>query len=246
MDNKELLNQLAQVMLITESHANPISAELAERAVRIISRQLHPFTLPPHVKSKSLQNSLLKSKQVHIGCGTNLLEDFINVDMQVPADILWDVRCSLPFESESLELVFSEHMLEHFDYDYSAKIFLAECFRSISKGGRLIIGVPDAESAVLSYAINDTEIFRNFRNCYLHRNLTETYRSDFDILGLLFLDEYSHERYNSHHWAYSEDSLKQLIMSAGFSDIIRLVVAPEFSNQKRRTTTIYVEARKSA
>jgi predicted SAM-dependent methyltransferase len=69
----------------------------------------------------------------------------INVDLVPPADVICDVR-ELKFDSESVDLVYASHILEHF-YEHELFAVLREWRRVLKPGGKLIVRVPDMQAA---------------------------------------------------------------------------------------------------
>ncbi len=55
-----------------------------------------------------------------------------------------DLTKGIPFPDNSVDGIFSSHMIEHFDC-FQAINFLKECFRSLKPGGVLRLSVPDPE-----------------------------------------------------------------------------------------------------
>lgn len=80
------------------------------------------------------------SQKLNIGAGVRFIPGFINIDMSDRADISLDLnRNRLPFDDSSVDLVFTNHTLEHLDeYLYA----LGEIHRVLKHGGRLLVGVP--------------------------------------------------------------------------------------------------------
>lgn len=119
-------------------------------------------------------------KGLHLGCGLNTPEGWINLDgswnarlakhtimrrllktlHMLPSgllDIPWssdilihDVRKSLPFQCQSLCAIYASHLLEHL-YLEEAKRLLKECFRTLQPGGVLRMVVPDLRAIILEY-----------------------------------------------------------------------------------------------
>ena len=246
-DIRELVD-LVEILAATvdDSSQDAHLRQLAARSLRRIRRELLPFTVPPHrTVSANYVSPGSNDVQLHVGCGTHLLEGFINIDVAETADLRWDVRASLPFQDDTINLVFSEHMLEHMDFDLSAKKFCSECHRVLREGGRFILGVPDAESIIRAYVENDGPLIDQYRlHCFAKRALADTYLEDFDIVSLVFHDEYAHEKYNPHFWGYSGESLCALLRRTGFRNAAVLSNAPAYSNRKRQFGSLYVEAYK--
>lgn len=91
-------------------------------------------------KSFNLKN-YMGNINLNLGCGNKPLEGFINVDYYNTkyADIVFDLNKKFPFDSESVDLVFSDNVFEHIDDIF---LLMNECNRVLKKGGYLIIKVP--------------------------------------------------------------------------------------------------------
>jgi 2-polyprenyl-3-methyl-5-hydroxy-6-metoxy-1,4-benzoquinol methylase len=76
--------------------------------------------------------------KVQFGCGDNRLYGWVNHDIDV------DVRFALPYQENTADYVFCEHMLEHLTHR-QAVFFLKECHRIINPGGVLRIAIPSIE-----------------------------------------------------------------------------------------------------
>ena len=122
----------------------------------------------------------LASDWLHLGCGLNAPEDWLNVDgsAQVwfaqhprlkrllvaaqifpasqaaipwPANVLrLDLRKPLPFASNRFAAVYSSHTFEHL-YRTQAENLARECFRVLHPGGVCRLVLPDLEAAVRRY-----------------------------------------------------------------------------------------------
>lgn len=80
--------------------------------------------------------------KLNLGCGELLLDDYLNVDKyDKHAQLLCDVK-KLPFKSESIEGIYSSHLIEHFDFQEGYGL-AEEWFRVLKKGGRLAVETPD-------------------------------------------------------------------------------------------------------
>jgi predicted SAM-dependent methyltransferase len=89
--------------------------------------------------------------RLNFGCGTSRLEGWINVDLiGLPVDLSWDIRRPLPFEEDTVEAIFHEHVFEHIDA-YRGYHFLKECHRILKPGGVMRMVLPDAARYLASY-----------------------------------------------------------------------------------------------
>ncbi|MBW1699153.1 MAG: methyltransferase domain-containing protein [Deltaproteobacteria bacterium] len=70
-----------------------------------------------------------------------------------------DATKGLPLQSESCDVVYSSHMLEHLDRDGANK-FLKEAYRLLRAGGIIRIAVPDLKKLIEQYnATGDADAF---------------------------------------------------------------------------------------
>lgn len=76
--------------------------------------------------------------KINLGCGTNKLDGWSNHDMDV------DIEQRLPWRSDSADVIFAEHVVEHVTYN-AAVAFFMECHRVLRPGGVLRIAVPSIE-----------------------------------------------------------------------------------------------------
>ena len=64
---------------------------------------------------------------------------------QVSPDVIsWNLQKGIPFGSETFDVVYHSHLLEHIDRDHTPE-FLRECFRVLRPGGVIRVVVPDLE-----------------------------------------------------------------------------------------------------
>ncbi len=80
------------------------------------------------------------TQRLNIGASQTKLDGFVNVDVAPWADVSLDLGSDvLPFEDDSVDLVFSYHTLEHVpDYLFA----LGEIYRVLKHGAPLLIGLP--------------------------------------------------------------------------------------------------------
>lgn len=113
----------------------------------------------------------LRGAKLHLGCGNQRHEGFINVDCKkTPAtDLVCDIR-QLPFENDSIDEIECYHVFEHFPVclhanvskDYGHKyalliMVLLEWRRVLKKDGRLVIEMPDLDKTFEAYLKADED-----------------------------------------------------------------------------------------
>lgn len=89
--------------------------------------------------------------KVNLGCGEFPLDGFINVDI-LPlkeVDLISDFNYPLPFKTNSIDLIYAGHVIEHLQIDKALE-FLKEIYRVLKPGGKVFIVVPDFEKVYKS------------------------------------------------------------------------------------------------
>lgn len=88
---------------------------------------------------------LLPKLKLHLACGHDYGEDYINVDLYAPDDAVCDVRfdvMKLPYPDNSVDEVKAFHIIEHFHF-FEIQEVLKEWYRVLKPGGRLYLETPD-------------------------------------------------------------------------------------------------------
>src|ERR1700722_2061145 len=101
-------------------------------------------------------------RKLHLGCENIFLPGWFNTD-KYPRHS-WAAYCNatgnFPFPDESFDRVFSEHMIEHIDFNSGLKM-LSECYRVLKPGGRIRIATPDLDK-VFALKAPLTELERSY------------------------------------------------------------------------------------
>lgn len=144
----------------------------------------------------------------------------------------------LPFEPESVDVVYSCHMLEHLS-KRQARIFLQEAYRVLKTSGVIRTVVPDLNFLVANYnKSGDASAFMNA----LHVTAPEL--SSIQNKLQLLIGGYRH-----HQWMYDAESLTQLLKELGFENIHTfepgqtMIDDPgELNLAERQEGSLYIEA----
>jgi len=100
-------------------------------------------------------DSRLGSGKVKINVGSGLKHrlgpDWKNLDILRGADIRADVRKGLPFDDGSVDLLYSEHFIEHLSLD-EARFYFKECRRVLKRGGVVRTATIDLPYVLERYA----------------------------------------------------------------------------------------------
>ena len=91
-------------------------------------------------------------KYLNLGCGSRYHSSWKNVDFNMTGSdvIACDLTVGIPFSSNSFDVIYHSHLLEHFS-KYQASIFIDECYRVLNPNGIIRVVVPDLEQISRSY-----------------------------------------------------------------------------------------------
>lgn len=194
-----------------------------------------------------LKPSVRTKIYLNVGCGANMFEHFINLDFGwLPGlDLCWDIRKKIPLASNSLSGIFTEHALEHFEWQVLAQTVLPELFRILKPGGVIRICVPDAEMAIQGYVQAKREglVDQRFRDSDPRAltplmEVTNTFRRLFETYDM------------GHKFAWDFQTMEYLLWRAGFIEIERASymqgrdAALLVDYDRRAKESLYVEAAK--
>lgn len=95
--------------------------------------------------------------KLHLGCGKNLKEGYINIDAFVESEGIenYDIF-DLPYEDGTVDEILTEHMIEHIKFADEEK-FWRESYRVLKKGGKLVCETPDLEWLCEAFIRNKDE-----------------------------------------------------------------------------------------
>jgi SAM-dependent methyltransferase len=159
-----------------------------------------------------------REHKLHIGCGKNTLDGWINIDVY-PAPLALNVLWGLPFATGSARYIFVSHLLEHLFFPRDVKPFLAELRRVLAPGGVVRIVVPDIEQCIEAYVNNDGNFFGNRRETWPWWPENPTRLEDF----LAYAGAGAEPAYlfESHKYGYDFETLSRVLADAGFGGIER-------------------------
>jgi len=178
--------------------------------------------------------------RLNIGCGPNVKEGWVNIDLAPSADLRIDVRRRMPFPDASCEVVYAEHFFEHLVYPDESIPFLRECFRVLQNRGVIHIGVPDSRYVVESCMKDpvDPEFLKRAGDptwCY-----PAYCRTGFEFINFHF------RLGGDHKYAYDFATLKAHLESVGFCNVREREPDPRLDTESRADGSLYVTAQKTA
>lgn len=155
--------------------------------------------------------------RLNIGCGSHREPGWLNADADPGAELQIAVRAGepLPFVDGELEMVFSEHFLEHLSYDDGVH-FLRESARVLRRDGVFRVSCPDLDVILGLLRPGDKD----------WKALAGVYESIGDFApGVLDVPErvvnwafYGHE----HRYLWSFRQLRSVLEASGFGGVERV------------------------
>lgn len=115
-------------------------------------------------------------KKLNLGCGVSFYRDYLNINFweSIAEGILkdpngvtgtyllnWDLRKGIPVGSETIEIVYHSHFLEHLNYPDGIKM-IREISRVLKPGGVHRIVLPDLRRWIHAY-LNDDLLISEYR-----------------------------------------------------------------------------------
>ena len=151
--------------------------------------------------------------KLHLGCGRNILDGWINTDYNTAkfgGSEYLDVTKKFPYNNNSVDYIFSEHMIEHITY-HEGKFMLEESFRVLKVGGKIRISTPDLKFLIKLYNEDKTELQKRYIE-YSFKEYKLDCNSDTFVINNFHRDW-------GHIFIYDEKTLKSLFELIGFFDL---------------------------
>ena len=153
--------------------------------------------------------------KLHLGCGRNILDGWINTDYNTAkfgGSEYLDVTKKFPYNNNSVDYIFSEHMIEHITY-HEGKFMLEESFRVLKSDGKIRISTPDLKFLINLYTDNKTDLQKKYIDYTVNH-------SAYDVsIGIDTFIINNFVRDWGHIFIYDKKILKTLLESIGFTDV---------------------------
>jgi predicted SAM-dependent methyltransferase len=152
------------------------------------------------------------SLRLHLGCGSKVLDGWVNVDMRFARGILTAKlpRALARFPSGSARFIYASHVLEHLDYSRDASLFAKESHRVLVDRGVLRVIVPGIEKIIRAYVADDASFFAVQASMHPPECTTK-------LEHLM----YALQQHGEHKYGYDFDTISKLLRGAGFKEIVR-------------------------
>jgi predicted SAM-dependent methyltransferase len=196
--------------------------------------------------------------RVNVGCGTTPLEGWVNIDgwYAQGVDLRIDCRHHLPFDDQSVRMIFCEHVFEHFHRPFETDPFLRECHRVLEPKGIVRIVVPDFRKYLEAYLSQDPlpaagKVVSTHEDQHLLLDTTSRPKNPLEFhTRMEALNTVSHGWWH-HKYIYDNHTLAQCFQDSGFQTVIIQSYGkssfPELAvdTPARAANSIYVEGIRS-
>jgi predicted SAM-dependent methyltransferase len=202
-------------------------------AGRPLLRRLLTRAVAPRARRRAAKLSKRAPLRLNLGSAKARLPGWVNVDLIGDgADLAWDLTKPLPLLNGSVDAIFHEHVLEHFELPAAISL-LRESHRLLTPGGILRIGVPNFGAYLRAYQEADSSFLQTIRPDRPTKLLA---------VQEVFFD-------SGHRSAYDFETLALLLIVSGFHSVERRafgesLLQPCPDSHHRRQETLYVEARR--
>lgn len=141
--------------------------------------------------------------KLHLGCGTNRLSGWVNIDSvaALKPDLVHDITQPLPYDDLSIDEILAEDLLEHFD-KYMRFVVFGQWARVLKLGGKITVQVPNFQKI----------LFRYFKFGY--DNFVDFIFGENMLRSKVYIGHFG-----NHKWGYSEKTLRAFVQQFGIEPL---------------------------
>lgn len=167
---------------------------------------------------------------IEIGSATPR-NNWITIDLIHEADVCLDLSSGIPLNDETVDIVYSSHLLEHFHY-HELLAILKELKRILKNGGELSICVPDAKIFMDAYQRNDEKL-----KSYLDN--TKHFEHQVTRIDLINYIAYMG---SVHKYMFEMENLISILKYVGFKEVYKREFQIGLDLEVRKDESIYALA----
>ena len=174
------------------------------------------------------KHKMLDKLKLHLACGHDYNEDYINIDFYSPPDAILDARFDvqkLPYDDNSVDEIKAFHIIEHFHF-FEIQEVLKEWYRVLKPGGRLYLETPDFLETCRSFVEGSPGID------------IESWR--ITLYGHFFAHAWVPGQ--THKFLFTDTQLRANLGWAGFGQVNRLPPASKYVMEHTKHLFLTVEA----
>jgi predicted SAM-dependent methyltransferase len=154
-----------------------------------------------------------KVKKLQIGSGETSQTGWLDSDLMPSGkEVFLDATKRFPFEDQTFDYIFSEHMIEHLSFPDGLKM-LAECHRVLKQNGKIRIATPD-----LAFLIELQRPEKSALQAEFIKWLIDSWIPEAQFYADTFVFNYFVRAWG-HQFIYDEKVLRSAFERVGFTDI---------------------------
>lgn len=171
-----------------------------------------------------------RNNRLEIGAGISKKDGMLTSDLSLKSDYPFDFRVGLPFPDDSIDFIYAEHVLEHFQYK-EMLLLLRECKRVMKPCAELKVSVPNARIYLDAYVSLDKFDQKSF--CTLDTGLNFDSRINY-VNYIFYMDGH-------HRYMFDEKNILSVLGFVGFSQVCLRRFDPAIDQQARKHESIYAQ-----
>lgn len=172
-------------------------------------------------------------------------EGWVTIGLDSNSDIIYDIRNGIPFAENSIDEIYTSHLIEHLEYKEIIH-FLTQCLRFLKSGGNIKICVPDT-SIYMAMANDNNEFIRR-----MEENLREGSRSFGELIektnpffkyhSSLSILNYIAYMNGQHKYMFDKTELISILKHVGFSMVKEEDFDPVIDLEIRKWESLHIIA----
>ncbi len=168
----------------------------------------------------------LGKKKLQIGCGNNFLKGWLNTDINgLEGTVYLDAGKKFPFENESFDFIFSEHLFEHLTIKQQINM-MTEAYRILKNGGVMRLATPKLDFLFELYSQPEKKenkeyvkwAVRSIPNLRIAQDKIENNSFHYIYVINNFFRDWGHQM------IHNFESIQNLAFQSGFAEVIKVEV----------------------
>ncbi len=199
---------------------------IGENALERIIKNINNIAPPSQAHGKS---------KLNLGCGRNLIDGWLNCDLFAvyPGVFQMDAGENYPFQDNSFEFIFSEHMFEHLTLHQQTNM-LRECHRILKSRGIMRMAMPNMHFLMNLYNYPGDEVNRRYINWSFNTFISPKCQVDVSIENKVTYVVNNFMRDWGHKFIHTPESIVEMCKQIGFCDISICKIGESSNPELRR------------